>query len=299
MSRSRSYSYSRSRSRSRSRSYSHTPSHLNSAAAATTTTTKPTPTIDRSKTTPFLLHLTYRANAFHNLTEFPLASTSQSHPYSRPRLPPHLQIYTWPTCSLLELAHLLTTALPTLLPNPAIGTRLAFRLVYPDLSTTAGAGTGGTSGTGRLDEGRGRYTSRELGSVIISAPAVTRRSENGNANANVNELAEETAAVSSVSPTDREWELGGDDGAKTLADARFVIGDYVDCAVFPPLPDGSVMPRPRAHGNGGVGRGRGGMGRGASIPVGEWRRGERLPGGADNGYRGRAGGAGGYRRAPY
>ena len=36
--------------------------------------------------------------------------------------------------------------------------------------------------------------------------------------------------------------VGGDDAEKTLADARFVIGDFVDCAVFPPLADGSVAP---------------------------------------------------------
>lgn len=106
-----------------------------------------------------------------------------------------------------------------------------------------------------------------------------------------------------VSPTtgSGEYELGGDDSAKTLADSRFVIGDYVDCAVFPPLPDGTVIPRPRVHGGVGEARGRGGMGRGATIPAGEWRRGERLPTGADTGYRGRAGSGGGegYRRAPY
>lgn len=73
-------------------------------------------------------------------------------------------------------------------------------------------------------------------------------------------------------------ELGGDP-SKTLQDARFVIGDYISCAVFPPLANGSVAPTERQgqeNGAGGFrvrGSARGGMG-GASFPQGEWRRGE-------------------------
>lgn len=100
---------------------------------------------------------------------------------------------------------------------------------------------------------------------------------------------------------------------RTLGEARFVIGDYVDCAVFEPLGDGSVAAAPRrgeyggsvsGRGGGGggggyggpprengYGRGRGGMrggygggagggGRlGEGVPTGEWRRGERIPDG--------------------
>lgn len=104
---------------------------------------------------------------------------------------------------------------------------------------------------------------------------------------------------------------------KTLQDARFVIGDYISCAVFPPLADGAVAPPP----SGGVGRGRGayadGPGRGygggfrgrgggvmrggglfdgdriggEGVPSGEWRRGERVPDGP-GGFRGRGRGRG-------
>ena len=110
--------------------------------------------------------------------------------------------------------------------------------------------------------------------------------------------------------------LQGDDADKTLAEARFVIGDFIDCAVFPPLSDGSVAPRSgggfrgtgppiRENGYGrvrggsyGGGRGFGG-GRGdfaANIPSGEWRRGERLP---DSGFRGGYGGGRGMSRGRY
>ncbi|KAK5069641.1 hypothetical protein LTR64_008322 [Lithohypha guttulata] len=228
--------------------------------------------IDRQKTTPFLLNFCYRSNAFHNLVDFPLPTPSNP----RPPLPQHLQIYTWYSCTLKELAHLLTTALPSIVPDPAIGTRLSFRLIYPDTSpATRGGRLGG-------EEGRGRYTSKEMGSVVISAPDVA----NGNGDS-----------------YGKDYELGGEDSEKTLADSKFVIGDYIDCAVFPPLSDGSVVPRSNALGRGGYanGRGRGaggfGVGRGPSIPTGEWRRGERIPE-SSGGHRGGGYGRGG-RRMPY
>jgi histone deacetylase complex subunit SAP18 len=239
----------------------------------------PKAAIDRQTTTPFLLNFCYRSSAFHSLTDFPLPTPTNPHPH----LPSHLQIYTWMSCTLRELALLLTQALPSILPDPAIGTRLSFRLVYPDMHASRGAG-------GRLEsEGRGRYLSKEMGSVVISAPP----NVNGN------------SAV----------ELEGDED-KTLEEARFVIGDYVDCAVFPPLSDGSTVSRGSAGMRGarenGYGRVRGGgygMGsrgsynngyggsRGgdfsAPIPSGEWRRGERLPD-SGGGYRGGRGPRRGY-----
>lgn len=91
--------------------------------------------------------------------------------------------------------------------------------------------------------------SKEMGSVVVSPEEEGHTNGNGDAAGGYN--------------------LDGEDAEKTLADARFVIGDFVDCAVFPPLSDGSVVPRtgigmrgggpPRENGfRGGFGGGRGG-----------------------------------------
>ncbi|KAI4286002.1 MAG: hypothetical protein L6R38_000229 [Xanthoria sp. 2 TBL-2021] len=255
--------------------------------------------VDRQTTCPFHLKLFYRTGGFHKyagllelpwrspnidaynrLDDFPISSTTAP-------LPSHLQIYTWPTCTLRELSHLLTTALPSLLPAPSIGTRLAYRLVYPDTRPPR-------PGTADLPP---RYLSKEIGNVVIGGdgPGILPTVE------------EKDVVTSGV----MSGELQGEPD-KTLADARFVIGDYVDCAIFEPLGDGSVAPMPRADfagGNrmprggggifagpprengfgGGYGRGRGGPrggygggerggGRlGEGVPSGEWRRGERIP----------------------
>ena len=66
-----------------------------------------------------------------------------------------------------------------------------------------------------------------MGSVVIAAP----EHSNGNGNGPVR--------------------LEGDDTDKTLEDARFVIGDFIDCAVFPPLSDGTVVSRGSIRGGGG------------------------------------------------
>ena len=246
--------------------------------------------IDRTTTTPFHLKLFYRQRDFHSLGEFPLPSPTGP----PPSLPQHLQIYTWPSCSLRELSHLLTTALPNVLPSPSVGTRLSFRLVYPDTRPSVGPDT------------RGRYVSKEMGSVVV-AP---------------DDLDEEGATNGAVPAAVK---VRGDEADKTLQDARFVIGDYVDCAILPPLPDGGVAPplvreargpSYSAPGRGmsgppgmvrenGFGRGRGGgylggagpgFGRGGSVPSGEWRRGERLP---DSGYGGRGYSSRGRSRGGY
>ncbi|KAI9880238.1 MAG: hypothetical protein M1830_004582 [Pleopsidium flavum] len=243
--------------------------------------------VDRQTTTPFHLKLFYRTGAFHRLEEFPSSSAGS--------LPPHLQIYTWPSCTLRELSHLLTSALPNLLPDPVIGTRLSYRLIFPD-----------TRDGGR--PGPGRYLNKELGSVVVGGggPGILPT--------------EEEANVVTTGPM--AGELGGEPD-KTLQDARFVIGDYVSCAIFPPLANGSVAPAPapgiggRPGGGGGrgindFGGGRGGVlggprengfggfrvrgsARGAGafgsngilgdggLPSGEWRRGERVPDGPGGG----------------
>ncbi|EEH39530.1 hypothetical protein PAAG_08799 [Paracoccidioides lutzii Pb01] len=245
--------------------------------------------IDRQTTTPFHLKLFYREHSFHHLSDFPIPSPPSSGNVSLAPAPlplPHLQIYTWPSCSLRELAQLLTSCLPSILPDPAVGTRISFRLIYPDTRTQTAAG-----------DGRGRFLSRDMGSVIVGPSDDAENRE-----------------------TDRRangpLKLQGDEADKCLQDFRFVIGDYVDCAILPPLSDGSIAPAivnrgvvgisaigggMRAFGNGqstsrenGFSRSRtgGSMGRGggfphmgpAGVPAGEWRRGERVPDGGGRGF---------------
>ncbi|RAL05528.1 SAP18 family protein, partial [Aspergillus ibericus CBS 121593] len=196
------------------------------------------PTIDRQSTTPFHLKLFYRLNNYHHLSDFAPQSSSSSYgshyngPTSGPNairtrspppstttntLPSHLQIYTWQSCTLRELSQLLTSALPNLLPDPPIGTRLCFRLIYPD---TKGAATMGP-------DARGRYLAKELGSVVVGPRGGSSYGNEGD---------EETQGGG------KGIRIQGNDAEKTLQEARFVIGDYVDCAVLPPLEDGSVAP---------------------------------------------------------
>lgn len=185
-------------------------------------------------------------------------------------------------CTLDELALELAGAEPSALPTPAAGTRLAFQLVFPDLrNTTVGA------------HSSPRFAVKDLGSVVIGAGGPG---------------AELTPAEEAAERKER---------AKTLRDAKFVVGDFISCAVLSPLSDGSVAPvtaaavpgtRDGRGGTRGPGRGghRGGFpsgngvfgsgGRGGrqsrreagaeGIPSGEWRRGDVLPEGP--GPRGRS-----------
>lgn len=277
---------------------------------------QPTPDqkIDRQNTTPFLLRLYYRSSAFHSPSEFttvpPPSSLQQQ----------SLQIYTWPTCTLAELTSLLSSALPHLLPSPAVGTRIGYRLVFPDTRSVPASGN---------SDGPGRWLSKELGSVVIGADEDYRDDqrdyeEDGDRNGG-----------DGRDVADVLGKLTGD-AAKTLAEARFVIGDYISCAIFPPLPGGSVASLPPADrgfgppggrmggrgGGGGYGGGRengggyrGGRARGgggfggdrfngerergfgASVPSGEWRRGERIPEGPGGASGGGGGGGGGFGRS--
>ena len=206
--------------------------------------------------------------------------------------------------------------MPSLLPTPAVGTRVGFRLLFPDTRSVAPGGG---------EEGRGRWLSKEVGSVIIGA-ADGDGAEHADGHENGDAPEDEVAdALKGAYSGDAE---------KTLADARFVIGDYVSCAILPPLTDGSVAPLPapemgRGYGgpsggrggprDGGYGRGgygggrveqngfgggggggfggyrggRGGRGGGfgaPSVPSGDWRRGERIPEGPGSFGRGRDGG---------
>lgn len=194
-----------------------------------------------------------------------------------------------------------------MVPYPAIGTRLSYRLIFPDTRETGRPGPG--------------YLSKDLGYVILGgderrifSAAEADNADDGDASGGAADL--------------------NGDANKTLQDARFVIGDYISCVIVSPPVDGSMHPppggltarpgggvigrvtgefgtgggggprggsfgAPRENGFGGI-RGRGGL-RGAvgfsgrrlgdgGLPTGEWRRGERLPDGPGaRGYgRGRA-----------
>lgn len=239
-------------------------------------------TVDRQTTTPFHLKLFYRQNSYHQLSDFPIPRPGDPNP----PLPPHLEIYTWKSCTLRELSRLLASALPSQLPDPPVGTRLCFRLIYPD---TRGA---------TVDGRGGRYLSKDIGSVVIGEEISGGNGDNNN-----------NAGDSGVPGPRRSSQTASDDADKTLADARFVIGDFVDCAILPPLEDGSVAPPvygqrtgpnavigggmrafgpPRENGFGGR-RGGPSRGSGNGIPSGDWKRGEKLP----------EGGGYGRRRGPY
>lgn len=223
--------------------------------------------MERRDISPFALQLFYRTGAFHRPDEFATDS-----------LPPYIILHTWPDCTLGELVRHIAAADDRLLPSPAIGTRLAFRLIFQDTRGPALAN---------------KYTVKELGSVVIGDGGPGLDPED----------------------VDAQRTLDDTDPDKTLADARFVVGDYISCAILPPLPDGSVAPASSARMGRGTGagesrlavgrapngpardrdapfprhgRGRGGVGRGgyehfsargarSGVPSGEWRRGEQLP----------------------
>ena len=273
------------------------------AIMATSSREGPKPAINRQTTTPFHLKLFYRVSNFHPLSDYsipapprrgggpvsgPNAIRAPSPPAAAP-LPPHLEIYTWQSCTLRELSQLLTSALPSLLPDPPVGTRLCFRLIYPDARGAAIMGP----------DARGRYVSKDLGSVIVAPRDSAHYAD------------EEDTADARPRPGPPRFQ--GSEADKALQDARFIVGDYIECAILPPLDDGSVAPAlrggsgPPQMGGGGGGmrafreNGYGRPGRGGprggdrgppSLPVGDWKRGERLPEG---------GGRGGGRRgwAPY
>ncbi|KAJ5167537.1 uncharacterized protein N7482_006318 [Penicillium canariense] len=256
------------------------------------------PSINRQTTTPFHLKLFYRVNNYHPISDYSIPSPPRrSGPVSGPNairapspppaaapLPPHLEIYTWQSCTLRELSQLLTSALPSLLPDPPVGTRLCFRLIYPDARGAAMMG----------GDARGRYLSRDLGSVIVGPRDSPYRGEE--------DAEDRTEPRSRAGP----MRFQGADADKALQDARFIIGDYVECAILPPLEDGSVAPALRSASgpppmgsgmrafreNGFAGRGRGGyrggdrgVDRGGppALPAGDWKRGERLPEGGSRG----------------
>lgn len=150
----------------------------------------------------------------------------------------------------------LADAKPSALPMPSIGTRLAFQLVCPDLR-----------GTSSFGDSEPRFAVKDLGSVVIGE---------GGPGAETDDSVEGS-------------EMNTGESSKTLHDARFVVGDYINCAVLPPLSDGSVAPAlnakvtTSARGGREASYSRGSRGGrreiyhdpGARIPRGDWMRGER------------------------
>lgn len=251
--------------------------------------------IDRTITAPFLLRCFWRLDKQLDPHEFSVPvpeDTTGIVDYSS-LLPSAIkqqtmQIYTWPNCTLAELTTLITSVLPANLNAERVGTRMVFKLIFPDTRATVSEG------------GRGKWIDKPLGSVVIGGSGAEMEGD---------------AAENGVN-------MEGD-AKKSLADARFVIGDYVACSIYPPNADGSVAPLPSRGpprdggfggprgpprengygggygrggggyrgGYGGGGRGGGGFGGGYNgpppPPSGDWRRGERLPGGYDGGRGGR------------
>ena len=257
--------------------------------------------IDRSTTSPFLLRLFWRERRPYEAHEFSVAPPTDTTgvPDYSSLLPQAIrqqsvQIYTWPTCTLAELTGLLGTVLPqgVLGDQGGVGCRLVYKLIFPDTRS------------GVSESGRGKWIDKPLGSVVIGGNAAV--------------LDEDQADGAAFKAENLEGEAD-----KTLADARFVIGDYVACTIYPPSADGRIAPMPSGGGRGprepytgprdpyrgsgppparengfyGSGRGGGyrGGGRGGAPPMSDWRRGERPPGPPGGGYYG--GGRGGGR--PY
>ncbi|EGZ71860.1 hypothetical protein NEUTE2DRAFT_89503 [Neurospora tetrasperma FGSC 2509] len=176
---------------------------------------------------PFIVRLYYRTGAFHRMNEF----TSDSH------LPLYVEIPAWRSTTLDELSlDIANEQSPhSLLPHPAIGTRLVFRLIYVDT---------------RKDSSR--HVSKDLGSVVIGAGLPGANADAG--------LPDDDPCY--------------DDAHRTLADAKFMPGDFISCAILPPNDlDGAVEPVSAAR----TGRGSG-IGEGRSTAAG---------------YRGGNGGGGG------
>ncbi|OHE93803.1 Sin3 associated polypeptide p18 [Colletotrichum orchidophilum] len=244
----------------------------------------------REDTTPFLLQLFYKNGSFHRTDEFAARS-----------LPAALPLHTWPDCSLGELAELITAEDPALLPSPCVGTRLAFRLIYPDTRNAAANAGGHHHGQAQAP----RFMVKDLGSVVLGdGTADALLAANGEGEVEGDEEGGDVHMSGAAAALADDPDLAKD---KTLKEFNFVVGDYVSCAILPPLPDGSVAPAltvrndrvagpfgargamggPPSQGprrDAGFGgrqgwdrdRRRSAFGDGG-FPEGEWRRGERLP----------------------
>ncbi|KIW05083.1 uncharacterized protein PV09_04231 [Verruconis gallopava] len=202
--------------------------------------------MDRNAVAPFLVKLFYKEGGHNRVDAFhPIEPT-----------PPYIEIYTWLTTTLDELAHEVTERLKRILPDPVIGTRLDFELVFPDMRSQP------------RGDGYGSYQKKPLGSVIVGA---------GGPGVPVGDGAVQRGSYVAS------------DESKTLADAKFVIGDYIDCAFYPPLANGDIAipqrgvmgrhgpPRENGYWSVSMGSRRGGRSIGSGLPAGEWRRGDPVP----------------------
>lgn len=135
-------------------------------------------------------------------------------------------------CTLRELSHYIATDLNDLLPSPPIGTRLNFRVVFPDVKYSR-----------TNSQGPGRYTSRELGSVVIGSGLSSSNNENVNPNSNGGGNTQWETLTDSQKEMVRGGVLAGDcEGSpeKTIQHIKFNIGDYIECAIIPPLSNGDI-----------------------------------------------------------
>ncbi|AEO57758.1 hypothetical protein MYCTH_2079848 [Thermothelomyces thermophilus ATCC 42464] len=252
--------------------------------------------LNRAETPPFLVKLFYRTGAFHRPEEFNTPSS----------LPPHLQIHTWPDCTLLELSYHIADASPPVLPDPAVGTRLCFSLVYADTR-------------GRTDTPP-RYVSKFLGSVVLgrggpgaSRDPPRRPGDELDGGAGSGDGGGDDDNNNNNDDDDDNHSAGSsEDESLTLADARFITGDFISCAILPPDElTGDVVPASSARmGRGaGVGEARGGYVDDEDAPPPPYSRSRRgsyggppPPGGGrmrggyrSGGPRGYGGGGGRYR----
>lgn len=171
--------------------------------------------------------------------------------------PPSIEVHTWYSCTLYELALELADARPGAFPSPAVGTRLVFQLISPEDDDSDNEGSS-----------RARFSAKDLGSVVIGEGGPGAEVENDPATER------------------REREL-----PRTLDEARFLEGDYISCAILAPMPDGSVAHASLAKVNVGSTRSRHrqnqanhfGPGRrpkgtrsppysGNTVPMGDWDR---------------------------
>ncbi|KAM3445866.1 hypothetical protein NHJ13734_000043 [Beauveria thailandica] len=138
-------------------------------------------------------------------------SGSLIHPedFAHPSSLSFINVYTWPSCSLQELVHELADARPNPLPSPSIGTRVVFQLVYPDLKSI------GSGAAGR----KAKFAVKDLGSFVIG-----------------------TGGPGAEDDEDLGHNGGRGSIIWTLQDAHFAAGDYISCALLPPLDDGSIAP---------------------------------------------------------